>query len=138
MKKKLLSGKILTRKLDQAIRDIFKLKYGHNVRCFVTGQHLGWFHPRKNKYGCQVGHFIKRKYTQLRWDLKNVEPQSSSSNMLHNENPIPYTNAILKAYGQERLDYLDAKMRERPPTTLQKREILEELLKLKESLSNNT
>jgi hypothetical protein len=121
-----IRGKKLTKKLDDTLRELLHAMHP-NPRCFVTGNGWGWYHPKTNKNGCQVGHYIKRKYTQLRWDLKNIEPQSASSNVNHNDNPIPFTKALIKAYGQERIDYLEEKLKESPPTTPEKRKILEEL-----------
>lgn len=72
---KQLSGKKLTKALDQAIRDLFKKKYGNNPTCFVCGRKDGWFSPKTCPYGIQVGHYIARGRTILRWDLKNVYPQ---------------------------------------------------------------
>lgn len=106
IKQKRLSSTQLVKRLDDIIRDIFKLKYGPNPTCFVTGVKGGWFNPKTNKYGIQVGHYITRRHHSLRWDLKNVYPQSSSSNIIHNTNPAPFTLAILNKYGKERLDYL--------------------------------
>jgi hypothetical protein len=132
-KPKLLSGKRLTKILDYALREYLHLKYPYPV-CFVCKKNFGWFHPTDNKKGCQVGHFIKRKYTQVRWDERNVECQCAPDNWLHNENPIPYTSAIITQYGKQRLDYLNEKLKNPPPTTLEKREILADLLKKIESL----
>jgi hypothetical protein len=136
-KPKLLSGTKLTKALDSAIRDYFKLLYGINVTCFVTGRTLGWYHPKNNPNGCQVGHFISRRIHRLRWDLKNVYPQSAGSNKAHNQNPAPFANAIVSQHGKERLEYLDRVSRESRGTkvsTLEKREILADLLKKIESL----
>ena len=134
MKKKLLSGKKLTNALDQVIRDIFKVKYGDNPTCFVTGHKDGWFSWKERPYGIQVGHYVSRKRTILRWDLKNVFPQSSSSNKTHNQDPTPFTLAILKKYGQKRLDYFKERIdysKEHKMTTGEKRQLL---LDLKEHL----
>lgn len=133
---KALTGKKLTKKLDDITREILHLKHPNPV-CFVCGHRYGWFHPKTNPRGCQVGHFIKRKYTQLRWDFLNLEPQCAPDNQLHNENPIPYTLAMIKAYGQKRLDYLNKKQKEKPPTTLEKREILKSLEKELEKLTTS-
>lgn len=140
-RKKLLSGTKLTKALDQAIRDLFKLKYGSNPTCFVTGVKSGWFHPRENPRGIQVGHYITRKKHILRWDLKNVYPQSSGSNKDHNTNPAPFSARIVEVYGKERLDYLNERVaysKDHPMTTGQKRDLLVELQKQIEELTNRS
>jgi hypothetical protein len=123
---KKLQGKALTKKLDDTIREILHAMYP-NPRCFVCGNNWGWYHPKTNKRGCQIGHYISRRYTQLRWDLDNIQPHCAPCNYNHNYNPAPFTQALIKTYGQERINYLDSKAKEPVPTTPQKREILEEL-----------
>lgn len=136
---KKLSGKKLTKALDQIIRDIFKLKY-KNPQCFVCDRYSDWFHPKKTPYGIQVGHYISRTRTILRWDLKNLFPQCSSCNRTHNEAPAAFSIAIVNKVGQKRLDYLNNKVLEQKKlggksmTTTQKRQLLQELTQLKESL----
>jgi len=125
-KKKLLSGAKLTRSLDEAIRRLYKKKYP-NPQCFVCGARPGWFHPKTNPRGCQIGHYVSRRFYATRWDQKNIWCQDSSCNYLHQHDPIPFTNAILKKYGQERLDYLENKRKE-TITTMQKRELLNRIL----------
>ena len=139
-KTKLLSGKKLTRLLDNAIRDLFKIMYGPNPTCFVTGRKDGWFHPQNCKNGMQVGHFITRKKHILRWDLKNVFPQSAGSNKDHNTNPSPFATRIVEVYGIERLKYLNERVaysKKHPMTTGQKRELLAELLLKIDSLKTS-
>lgn len=128
-KKKLPTGAKLTKKLDDAIRKLYHLKYPHPT-CYVCGNDHGWYHPKTNKRGCQIGHYVSRRYFALRWDTKNIFPQGSGCNVVHNRNPLPFTQAILKEFGQERLDYLEAKCKAYTKlTTLQKREILKDLEK---------
>lgn len=130
-KKKLLSGPKLTKALDQVIRDLFKIMYGPNPTCFVTGRKDGWFHPQKCKRGMQVGHYISRRKHIIRWDLKNVFPQSAGSNKEHNNNPSLFSTRIVEVHGLERLKYLNERVaysKKHPMTTGQKRELLQELL----------
>jgi len=61
----------------------------------------------EGKGGLQVGHYISRDIKQLRWNPKNVHPQCSRCNWEHNKNPIPYTQFMLKTYGQGVLDELN-------------------------------
>lgn len=106
-KPKLLVGKPLTNKLDQVIRDIFKLLYGPNPQCFVCGSFNGWWHQKERPRGCQVGHYIGRDCTRLRWDLRNLFPQCSGCNIYHNTNPAPFTMAIINKIGVNRIEELN-------------------------------
>lgn len=138
---KALAGKQLTKALDQVIRDIFKAKYGPNPTCFVCGRKDGWFHPQKCKYGIQVGHYISRKRTVVRWDLDNLFTQCSSCNINHNQDPSPFSSAIVKKYGIERIESLEKKAREgngKKITNAQKRELLESLQNHLSELTNGS
>lgn len=129
MLQKKLTGKKLTRALDQAIRDLLKLQHS-NPTCFVCGKNTGWFHPQKNTRGCQVGHYVSRRYFALRWDLKNIFSQCAPCNYNHNNDPSAFSSVIVTQFGAERLNYYQQKIREcreKPLTTLQKRALLEQL-----------
>lgn len=131
-KTKLLRGKKLTKKLDDIIRAIFKAKYGDNPTCFVCGHMDGWWSSKNCPRGIQVGHYIARGRTVLRWSLLNVFPQCSSCNIVHNTNPSPFTLAIINdpSLGIKHIELLRdiAKngVGERVTDT-QKRKMLEEL-----------
>jgi len=92
-------------KLDDKVRDRLKAEYPKV--CVTCGKAIDWFHPQNNPFGLQVGHYISRDIKQLRWCPKNVHPQCSSCNWEHNKNPVPYTQFMLKTYGQEVLDELN-------------------------------
>jgi hypothetical protein len=92
-------------KLDNLVRE--RLKKEYPKYCVTCGKAIDWFHPQNNPFGLQVGHYISRDIKQLRWCPKNVHPQCSSCNWEHNKNPVPYTQFMLKTYGQEVLDELD-------------------------------
>jgi len=92
-------------KLDDLVRK--RLKEEYPKYCVTCGKAIDWFHPQNNPFGLQVGHYISRDIKQLRWCPKNVHPQCSSCNWEHNKNPIPYTQFMLKTYGQEVLDELN-------------------------------
>lgn len=129
----LLTGKKLRDKLDEAIRVLYKLKYP-NPYCFVCKRRMGWFHPKDNPKGCQIGHYISRKYFPLRWDLLNLWPQCAGcnwehSNRFYGSNPTPFSIAIIKELGVERLEYLQEKKNSPSPSTLEKRELLQSLQK---------
>lgn len=139
--KPLVGGK-LTTALDNVIREILHTLYPEG-RCFVSGNTYGWFHPKKNPHGCQVGHYISRRVFPLRWDLKNVYPQGSGENRIHQTNILPFTKAILDVYGKERIDYLDGvfkkyKQSGSKMTTKEKRELLETLTNYLQEITNGS
>ena len=105
------TDKQLSKKLDDLVRDCLHKKYP-NPECFVCGKKIGWFHPKNNPYGCQVGHYVTRSVLVLRWDEMNLFCQCAPCNRTHEDNQLPFTMAILRKLGQERLDYLDQKYRE--------------------------
>lgn len=131
-KNKLLSGRLLTKALDEVVRQILHKKYPHPT-CFVCGKKIDWFHPRNNPYGMQVGHYISRSVYYLRWDFKNLETQCSQCNYKHENNTLPFTDKIIEHYGLERFNYLMKiyKMYHNSGiklTTGNKRELLQKLL----------
>lgn len=138
-----MTSKQATKKSDQLIRDILKITAGENPKCFVCGKHIGWFHPQDNPYGLQVGHFISRRVYPIRWDLKNIEPQCSSCNRVHNHNQLPFIKKFLDKYGQERIDYLNAKYeaykkKGKTMPVAKRREIYRNLKKYYERIKNST
>lgn len=140
-KSKLLRGKKLNGKLDSIIREIFKVKYGDNPACFVCGRHDGWWNSKTCPRGIQVGHYIARGRTILRWDLRNLFPQCSSCNIVHNTNPAPFTLAIVKDGGVETIELLEKIAREavgKHVSDTQKREWLEGLTTYLQELQNST
>lgn len=140
-KKKLLRGAKLSRFLDGLIRDLFKLQYGDNPECFVCGHRDGWWSSKHCPKGIQVGHYISRKWSILRWDLKNVFPQCSGCNKNHNRNPAPFTLAIIEKHGEKRIKYLQDKVKEASGNrflTSQKRAVQKELEKKIEELTNSS
>lgn len=135
-KVKKLSGKSLTNKMDKVVREIMRLET-FNPICFVCGKNPGWFHPQKNRYGCQTGHYISRKKFAVRWDLKNVEPQCIKCNYDHNNNPAPFTIALIRKYGIQRIEYINKQCKDYTGfTTLERREMLDELLLIKSKIDN--
>jgi hypothetical protein len=141
--KKKLSGKQLTKALDQVIRDILKIEAGANPQCFVCGKHLAWFHPQECPYGLQVGHFVSRRVYPLRWDLKNVFPQCSADNYTHQHNQLPFTARIIEEFGPQRIEYLNNKYQEykkrgKTLTRLEKEALLNKLQDYLDGLSNSS
>lgn len=130
VKVKPLTGKKLTDALDRAIREYFHRKYPYPT-CFVCGKNKGWFHPKTNPYGCQIGHYISRRIYQLRWDFKNIEPQCAPDNYTHNYNTLPFTISIINKYGKERIEYLHEiynLYKNKSMTTKEKRTLLEHII----------
>lgn len=70
MKRK--SDKSLTNKLDDLFRKVMRLKKPR-TNCFVCHREVGYFAPKTEPYGLQVGHFISRSVYPLRWDLENCD-----------------------------------------------------------------
>lgn len=104
-----MTTKELIQKNDDLVRAIFKLKY--YPRCVICGKRGDWYHPVFNRYGITVGHYIKRSCKALRWDFKNLAPQCSICNSIHNDNEEPYKLYMIKTYGKEILDYYDSNKR---------------------------
>lgn len=46
-----------------------------------------------------VGHYIKRRVLALRWDTRNCNAQCDFHNGRHNDDPVPYRNAMILKYG---------------------------------------
>lgn len=111
-KPKILRGKKLTKALDNTVREIMHLTYGDNPVCFVCGHPDNWWNWKTYPSGIQVGHFIGRKNTILRWNFLNLWPQCSGCNIIHNTNPVPFTLAVEEKYGVSRLILLDKMQKE--------------------------
>lgn len=138
-KTKQLTNKQLTKKLDDVFREIMKAKTPKNkFQCFVCKRHVGgFFHPKENPYGLQVGHYITRANFSLRWDFLNCEMICSKCNRAHEEDILPHTKALLDAYGKERIDVLEHKSSEYKKTgkTMSRSQKIELLEKMQEQLS---
>lgn len=118
--------KKLVQALDDRVREILKREKDTCVCCGKSG--IGWFHPKDNPYGLQVGHYVSRTVYALRWDLRNVHPQCSGCNYQHNNDPVPYTRFMLDKYGKEILDELTFKRKKVDKlSTNDLRELLKEL-----------
>ena len=106
----------LDKKLDDLVREIYHLKYP-NPYCFVCKQYKGWFHPKKNPKGCQIGHYIGRSYLATRWYFPNIFPQCAKDNWEHSNkmkgvNPVAFSMAIIDQYGIDYLKQLQIKAKE--------------------------
>jgi hypothetical protein len=108
----------LTDQADDLVRVYFKLFYGDNPQCFVCDRYDWWWNSKTHPNGIQVGHYITRQVGLLRWDLLNLFPQCSGCNRTHNVNPAPFTPAIIKRHGVERIQYLNTKTLENKGTRI--------------------
>lgn len=125
------SDKSLTNKLDDAFRKAMR-RVKPRTTCFVCGREVGYFAPKTEPYGLQVGHFISRSVFPLRWDFENCEFVCSSCNKNHENNILPHTQAILRNYGAELVDTLNtrwqvSKQKAKSFSRAEKLELLEKL-----------
>ncbi len=130
MKKK-ASDTTLTNKLDAVFRKAMRVKKPR-TNCFVCHREADYFAPKTNPYGLQVGHFISRSVYPLRWDFDNCDFVCSSCNRIHEENILPHTQAMLMAYGPERVDELNvrwqvSKQKDKSFSRAEKLELIEKL-----------
>lgn len=90
-RKKASERKILERKLDSICREIV---VDRDVNCVCP--------PPKNGHSTviQCGHLITRSKESVRWDLRNMNAQCSSCNLLHEYYPHIYTNWFVSHFGQ--------------------------------------
>jgi hypothetical protein len=146
MKIKRISNSSLIKKLDHVFREILKLRQVRkkHYKCFVCGKDMGgFFNPTIKKDALQVLHYVRRDVYVLRWDFRNCEMGCSVCNRVHNQNPLPHTVAIIKEYGQERIDELNeitklSKQVGKSMTRIQKVEKLEELEQILKTELDNT
>ena len=125
--------KSLTNKLDAAFRKAMRAKKPR-TNCFVCKREVGYFSPKTEPYGLQVGHFISRSVFALRWDFLNCDFVCSSCNRIHEDNILPHTHAMIQAYGPERVDLLNtiwatSKQKAKSFSRAEKLELLEKLEK---------
>lgn len=122
------------KRLDKLVLEILKLVYPQV--CVTCGNQIGWFHPQNNEHGLQVGHYISRTLTPLRWDFRNVAPQCADCNIKHNNNTVPYTRYMIKRYGIELLEELDHIAAEDRKKSYQEQKVHQvELLELEKKLT---
>lgn len=74
------------------------------VRCYTCGALYKWT-------DIDCGHFIKRRYTNTRWDVDNLRPQCQHCNRTLGGNYEVYTAKMTKEIGQEGVDALWSKAR---------------------------
>lgn len=102
-------AKITEKQLDDLLRTYCRLLWGDTPTCIVCGLTSGYSNPHTNPYGIQLGHYVTRTKRILRWDILNLFPQCSHCNSIHEDDQLPMTMAIIRKYGQERLEYFEKK-----------------------------
>lgn len=123
-RKKLRSKKQLVKALDQVIRDILKDRDDYCVCCGKS----------RHETNLQVGHYISRRYYVVRWDLDNCHAQCGGCNIIHNRNPAPYTLFMERKFGNNKIEELEAKIKEHDRfTRLELEELLTNLRKIKKN-----
>ncbi len=124
--------KQLIRICDDLVRQIVFLT---EDRCFVTGVRAGRWHPQDNPNGLQLSHYVSRTVYPLRWNLKNCHLTTAAVNYRHEHDQLPYTLSMIEKSGNTVLRELQSlhdeyRMRNKTMTTVQIREIKEELFEL--------
>lgn len=106
-KKKLVPIKRLVKKLDEVFSIYIRTKYANEqglVKCYTSGR----LYPIKE---IQCGHFHSRRHYALRWDERNCRPQSYGENCLNQGNAPTFALNLIREYGPEILELLEAKKR---------------------------
>ncbi len=118
-KKKAESLSTITSRLDKLVSKIVRLR---DKACVVCG----------STQNPQCGHYIGRMFIATRFDLTNCHQQCSGCNMLHESDPIPYTQFIQREFGVEYPATLSALAHQ--TKVLKRAERLELEVELKEGL----
>ena len=115
-----ISRKGLVKKLDSLVS---KIVVARDKKCVVCGS--------VERLGC--GHLFTRQAYSTRWDLENCNTQCWGCNYRHEYDPYPYTQVMIKKYGQKKVDEIHNRFRQARPIKTHEleelRETLEELLK---------
>lgn len=102
MGKGLKSYASLKRALDQTFSEW--VRRSNPPACVSCGAAKRW-------QELQCGHFVSRVRLATRWHEENCHPQCGACNVLRRGNPIGYARYLLKRYGPDILDRLDAESR---------------------------
>jgi hypothetical protein len=54
----------------------------------------------------QNGHYLSRKYANTRYDFQNCNCQCAGCNMMHNLNPEPYRDFMVRKYGEREIQLI--------------------------------
>ena len=102
MKIKKPSRQKLVKKADKVVSIYIRLLYSDKrwyVKCFTDGKKLKWDDPNMN-----AGHFISRRCTPLRWDIRNIRPQCffpCNNKLQGNWEPIIFRKNLQDEIGEE-------------------------------------
>tara|TARA_R100001460_G_scaffold22235_6_gene45231 strand:+ start:3215 stop:3634 length:420 start_codon:yes stop_codon:yes gene_type:complete len=115
----------LKKKLDTIFSKYVRLSHADKsgfVKCFTCDVKKYW-----EKDGMQAGHFISRKHTITRWDLKNVMPQCYSCNCHFYGRQFIFGKNLDKKFGSGTAESLLQKSRQMQKNTVAD---LQDLIKL--------
>ncbi len=115
----------LKKKLDTIFSKYVRLSHADKsgfVKCFTCDVKKYW-----EKDGMQAGHFISRKHTITRWDLKNVMPQCYSCNCHFYGRQFIFGKNLDKKFGSGTAESLLQKSRKMQKNTVAD---LQDLIKL--------
>lgn len=116
---------VLVSKLDRAFSNFIRTKYQRpdgRVKCFTC--------PAVLPYNIiQCGHFVSRKYEEIRWDPDNARPQCERCNCFEDGKPDVFEEKLRKEIGDDRVDELKQSDRYFSYSTEELKSKLESLLK---------
>ncbi len=101
-KPKLKPIKRLVAELDTVFSQYIRFKAADSngmVKCYTSDKLC----PIKD---IQAGHYISRRHYSLRWDERNVKPQSVAENIFNQGNAPVFGRNLQKEYGNEIIDIL--------------------------------
>ncbi len=98
------SRRELIKRLDRIFSMYIRLKYstGGMVRCYTCGR---WYPIEQ----MTVGHFIKRQFSGVRYDERNVKPQCRRCNYFLQGNDVEFERRLKQEYGDHIIDLLREK-----------------------------
>lgn len=69
--------------------------------CYTCGK-------KKLKRKLQCGHFISRRWKQVRWDFDNMRPQCAGCNKFKNGEPQKFRRHLIKEIGTIRVEHIES------------------------------
>jgi hypothetical protein len=121
------SPKTLKNKADKVFSEYIRRSHadeGGTVSCVSCGKLMFWKES-------QCGHYVKRQYQSLRYDIRNAAPQCARCNMFLGGAMDEFAVYLTKKYGHEILDELASLKRQVVKRTRADWEALIELYKSK-------
>ena len=111
----------LVAKLDRLFSKYIRLKYANNgvVQCYTCGK----LHSVKT---IQCGHYISRKYWNLRWNEDNARPQCVKCNYYEHGNIAEFRERLIEEIGEEKLQLLHKFKKMQKPSEFELRLLIEE------------